>query len=408
MPITEPARLLVANIGSTSFKFRLFEMPSERVLARGGADRIGGSESAWSYSPTGGQTRSGTSQFGGYADAVAHFESLLTECELLGSFRELAAVGFKPVMARGISGTQVFDDTVLGAMEALYTLFPAHNPPYVNAVREFQRLYPDVPCIGTFETAFYDHLPRAATRFPVPLKWEHEYGIKRTGFHGASHRYVNERAAELRKSNTLRVISCHLGGSSSICATRNGQAIDSSWGMTPQSGLPQNNRSGDLDVFGIIHLVRNLGIDIAEVEKQLGTNAGLKGMSGLATGDIRDLRAAAAEGNEDAASAIEVFVNAIRGYIGRFLVALNGCDVLVFTAGIGENSADIRAAVCRDLDFCGLKLDPPANEACRAAEAIISAPDSKIEVRVIPTNEELVIARNAWRKLTELSGASRS
>ncbi|MGH8018315.1 MAG: acetate/propionate family kinase [Opitutaceae bacterium] len=392
-------RLLVANIGSTSFKFRLFEMPSERLLAKGGAGRIGAAASGWTFAPAGAAPSEGTSCFSGYGDAIGHFEKLLREAGVLGSFRELVAVGFKPVMAQGISGTQVFDDRLLGAMEALYTLFPAHNPPYVNAVREFQRLYPELPCIGTFETAFFDHLPRAATRFPVPIEWEKKYDIKRTGFHGASHRFVTERAAELRGSKSLRIISCHLGGSSSICAVRDGKAIDSSWGMTPQSGLPQNNRSGDLDVFAIIHLVRNIGLDIAEVEKQLGANSGLQGMSGLNSGDFRDLRAAAESGNEDAASAIEVFVSSVRGYIGRFLVALNGCDVLVFTAGIGENNAGLRAAICRDLDFCGLKLDEAANAACQATEAVISAPDSRVEVRVIPTNEELVIARNAWAKL---------
>jgi acetate kinase len=182
---------------------------------------------------------------------------------------------------------------------------------------------------------------------------------------------------------------------------RDGKAVDSSWGMTPQSGLPQNNRSGDLDVFGVIHLVRNLGLDLADVEKQLGTASGLKGMSGLDSGDFRDLRAAAEAGNEDAASAIEVFVSAVRGYIGRFLVALDGCDVLVFTAGIGENNADLRAAICRDMSFCGLELDAAANAACKATEAVISTPASRIEVRVIPTNEEIVIARNAWAKLSQ-------
>jgi acetate kinase len=395
------ARLLVANIGSTSFKFRLFEMPSERLLARGGADRIGAAESEWSFAATGAEASKGAACFTGYADAIAHFERLLREAGVIDSFRDLAAVGFKPVMARDISGTQIFDERVLAAMEALYTLFPAHNPPYVNAVREFQRLYPGLPCIGTFETAFYDHLPRAATRFPVPLEWERKYGIRRTGFHGASHRFVTERAAELRGSKQLKMVSCHLGGSSSICAVRDGKAVDSSWGMTPQSGLPQNNRSGDLDVFGVIHLVRNLGLDLADVEKQLGTASGLKGMSGLDSGDFRDLRAAAEAGNEDAASAIEVFVSAVRGYIGRFLVALDGCDVLVFTAGIGENNADLRAAICRDMSFCGLELDAAANAACKATEAVISTPASRIEVRVIPTNEEIVIARNAWAKLSQ-------
>jgi acetate kinase len=280
-------------------------------------------------------------------------------------------------------------------------LLPAHNPAYVNAVRSFNHLYPKLPCIGTFETAFYDQLPVENTRFPVPLEWEQKLDIRRTGFHGASHRYVTERLAQIKGRKDLRIISCHLGGSSSICAVRDGYAIDSSWGMTPQSGLPQSNRVGDFDVFAAFYLAKDLGLGIDEVEKQLSTNAGLKGMSGLASGDLRDVAEAAATGNKNAASAMNVFINAIRGYLGRFLVELNGADAVIFTAGIGENRVELREAVCARLDFCGLRLDVAINADTHATEAKISAPDSRIEVWVIPTNEEIVIARNAWAKLNE-------
>lgn len=391
-------KVLVANIGSTSFKFRLFDMPSERLLAKGGAERIGSAESPWKLEITGRPPTSGTTVFADHRASIVHFENALKD-GVLGSFHELAAVGFKPVMAKDISGTQVLDERVLAAMEALYTLFPAHNPPYVNAVRSFHKLYPELPCIGTFETAFYDRLPVENTRFPVPLEWQEKLGIRRTGFHGASHRYVTQRLAEIKGRADLRVISCHLGGSSSVCAVRNGYAVDSSWGMTPQSGLPQSNRVGDFDVFAALYVAKDLGLGLAEVEKQLGCNAGLKGMSGLATGDIRDVADAAAAGNENARTALAVFKNAIRGYIGRFLVTLNGADAIVFTAGIGENRTDLRADVCAGMDFCGLELDAALNTATRATEAKISTPTSKIEVWVIPTNEELVIARNAWAKL---------
>jgi acetate kinase len=391
-------KILVANIGSTSFKFRLIEMPSERVLAKGGVERIGAAESPWKIEICGKAATSGATKFADYGAAIAHVEAALHE-GALASFHELAAVGFKPVMAKNISGTQVMDEVVLGAMEALYTLLPAHNPPYVNAVRSFNRLYPKLPCIGTFETAFYDKLPVENTRFPVPLEWQEKLGIRRTGFHGASHRYVTERLAEIKGRKDLRMISCHLGGSSSICAVRHGTAVDSSWGMTPQSGLPQSNRVGDFDVFAAFYLAKDLGLGVDEVERQLSTNAGLKGMSGLAHGDLRDVAEAAAKGNENARTAMAVFVNAIRGYIGRFLVALNGADAVIFTAGIGENRVQLREDVCANLDFCGLKLDAQANAATHATEAKISAADSKIEVWVIPTNEEIVIARNAWAKL---------
>ena len=390
-------QILVANIGSTSFKFRLFEMPSERVLAQGGVECIGSAESPFKFRIGDGPIRKGSASFAGYDAAIGFVE------KELGGFDHLAAVGFKPVGARNVSGTQLLDEGVLRAMEEFNTLLPAHNPPYIAAVRMFNKLYPQLPCIGTFETAFYDDVPIEKRRYPVPLEWESKYGIRRHGFHGASHRYVTQRCAELRGTSKLRIISCHLGGSSSIAAVRDGKAVDSSWGMTPQSGLPQNNRVGDFDCFALIYLARDLGLGIDAVEKALTTQAGLKGMSGLPTGDVRDILTAAESGNEDARIALDVFTGHIRKFIGQFLVELNGADVLIFTAGIAENCPGLRSKICANLDFCGLELDEAANASTGAAEAIISTPRSKIEVRVIPTNEELIIARNAWTKLSTLN-----
>ena len=392
-----PNQILVANIGSTSFKFRLLEMPSERVLAKGGVERIGSAESAFKVQVGNTPEQQGVRAFPDYAAAIRFVE------EALGGFAGLAAVGFKVVMARGISGTQLLDERVLGAMEQVNTLLPAHNPPYIAAVRTFHKTHPSLPCIGTFETAFFDEVPVENTRYPVPREWETKYGIRRYGFHGASHRFVTQRCAELRGTDQLRIISCHLGGSSSIAAVRNGKAIDSSWGMTPQSGLPQNNRVGDFDVFALIYLARDLGLGLDVVEKALTSQAGLKGMSGLATGDMRDVLEAARSGNADAQSALDVFIAQIRKFIGQFLVEMNGADVLVFTAGIAENHPVLRQKICAELDFCGLELDDAANQGTRATEAVISTPSSKIEVRVIPTNEELIIARNAWQKLSTLN-----
>ncbi len=390
-------KILVANIGSTSFKFRLIEMPSERVLAKGGVERIGSAEAPWKVQVGDGPATEGVSAMLDYAAAIAWVE------QALGGFDGLAAVGFKPVMARGISGTQVMDEPVLRAMEEINTLLPAHNPPYVAAVRSFHKTHPHLPCIGTFETAFYDEVPVENVRYPVPREWETKYGIRRFGFHGASHRFVTQRCAEIRGTDKLRIVSCHLGGSSSIAAVRNGKAVNSSWGMTPQSGLPQNNRVGDFDVFALIYLARDLGLGIDAVEKALTSQSGLKGMSGLATGDIRDLLTAAQQGNADAKIALDVFVGSIRKYIGQFLVELNGLDVLIFTAGIAENNPALRAQICANMDFCGLELDAEANAKVRAEEAVISTPRSKIEVRIIPTNEEIIIARNAWAKLSTLN-----
>ena len=388
-----PNQILVANIGSTSFKFRLIEMPSERVLAKGGMDRIGHADSAFKYQIGDAAEQKGSAPFPDYGAAIAFVE------KILGGFGRLAAVGFKPVMARNISGTQVLDERVLCAMEEVNTLLPAHNPPYIAAVRSFHATHPGLPCIGTFETAFYDQLPLENRRYPVPLDWETKYGVRRYGFHGASHRYVTQRCAELRGTTEGRLISCHLGGSSSVACVRNGIAINSSWGMTPQSGLPQNNRVGDIDVFALVYLARDLGLGIDAVEKALTTQSGLKGLSGLPTGDIRDIVAAANSGNGNAATALDIFVGSIRKYVGQFLVEMNGADALIFTAGIGENEPPLRERVCANLSFCGLEIDPEANRAVFAREAVISTPRSKIEVRVIPTNEEIIIARNAWQKL---------
>jgi len=392
-----PSNVLVANIGSTSFKFRLFEMPSERLLARGGFERIGGASSPWKIQVGDAPAIEGSDPIADYGDAIRLVE------EKLGGFEGLAAVGFKPVMAKGISGTQVMDERVLKAMEEINTLLPAHNPPYIAGVRMFNKLLPSIPCIGTFETAFYDHVPLHNRRYPIPREWEEKHGIARYGFHGASHRYVTERCAELRGTRDLRLVSCHLGGSSSIAAVRNGVAVNSSWGMTPQSGLPQNNRVGDFDCFALIYLARNLGLGLDSVEKALTSQSGLKGMSGLDSGDMRDLMDAATVGNEDAKVALDVFVGSIRKFLGQFLVELNGLDTLIFTAGIGENNVWLREQVCAGLDFCGLELDPIANAAAKATESVISSPNSKIEVRVIPTNEEIIIARNAWAKLGALN-----
>jgi len=392
-----PKKILVANIGSTSFKFRLIEMPTERVLAKGGVERIGSPESTYKFQIDNAPAESGTVSLPDHGAAIALVE------KFLGGFDQLAAVGFKPVMARGISGTQLLDEKVLRAMEEINTLLPAHNPPYIAAVRSFAKSHPDLPCIGTFETAFYDDLPVENTRFPIPREWETKYGIRRYGFHGASHRFVSQRCAELRGTDQLRIISCHLGGSSSIAAVRNGRAINSSWGMTPQSGLPQNNRVGDFDVFALIYLARDLGLGIDAVEKALISHSGLKGLSGLENGDIRDHWTAAESGHDDAKIALKVFVASIRKYLGQFLVELNGADVLIFTAGIGENDWEIRERVCAELDFCGLQLDLEKNRLTRATETVISTPQSTIEVRVIPTNEEIIIARNAWAKLSTLN-----
>jgi len=300
-------------------------------------------------------------------------------------------------------------------------LAPAHNPPYIAGIRLFAQRMPGVPLVGLFETAFHQFAPEASMRYAVPQSWL-DIGVRRYGFHGASHKFIAERSAELLgrndiadrarrlyldgvnapvKGGNLRVISCHLGGSSSITGILNGAGIGTSMGLSPQSGLPQNNRVGDLDAEALPYAVKTLGISLEEAQRQLSKEGGLKGLSGLSN-DIRDIGAAAEKGDAKARLALEVFVASARHWIGSYFFQLNGADAIVFTAGIGENRAELRAAVCADLDQLGIVLDPAKNTVAKATEAVISADNSKVKVLVIPTNEELVVARET-RRLLEAS-----
>jgi acetate kinase len=330
----------------------------------------------------------------------------------------LAAVGFKTIMARGITGCVRLDEGVVRAMEEYNTVAPAHNPPYIAGIRLFAKRMPKTPLIALFETAFYQWAPEAAMRYAVPEAWR-EAGVRRWGFHGASHKFIAERSAELLcredvakrarmlyvdggaspvREPALRIVSCHLGGSSSVTGICNGVAIGTSMGLSPQSGLPQNNRVGDLDAFALPLLMRRMGLTLEEAERQMCQESGFKGLSG-GFNDIRDIQARAGEGDARAQLALEVFAHQARHWIGAFYLELNGLDGLVMTAGIGENEGALRAAICRDLDQLGIVLDPALNARTRGREAIISAPESRVKVIVIPTNEELVVAREARRFL---------
>lgn len=390
-------KILVANLGSTSLKWRLFTFVSgaEAMLHKGGFERVTD-----------------------YPKAIEDCLEQLRAAGHIASERDLAAVGFKTVVAKGVNGCVRLDESVVQAMEAFNPLAPAHNPAYITGVRLFARRLPSVPLVGLFETAFYQWMPDAAQRYAVPEAW-FEAGVRRWGFHGASHKFVAERSAELLgradvaercrrlyvdggatpvSGPPLRVISCHLGGSSSISGILNGVAVGNSLGMSPQSGLPHNNRVGDLDSFAVPFAMRSLGLSLDEVERQMCKEGGLKGLSGVSN-DIRDIDAAAKSGNARAQRALDFFAHEIRRWIGGYLAQLNGADALVFTAGIGENRAEFRAAVCANLDQLGVNLDAERNAALRATEGVISTPESRVKVMVIPTNEELVVAREVKRFL---------
>lgn len=368
-------KVLIANIGSTSFKYRLFDMTNEAVLARGGFERVND-----------------------YGDAIEKSLAQMKAGGALTRLEELAAVGFKTVIARGMPACVELTEDVLRDMEAMNEVAPSHNPPYLAGIRRFREKLPHTPLIGLFETAWNASASEAARRYAVPEQWA-EWGVKRYGYHGASHRWVTERVATLLGRNDLRVISCHLGGSSSIGAARGLRSIGNSLGMSPQSGLPHNNRVGDLDAFAIPFVMKSHGLALEQVTRALNKESGLLGLSGVSN-DVRDIVKAAAQGNPRAQMALDVFVHNIRHWIGAFLLQLNGADAIVFTAGIGENQAAIREAVCKDLDWFGIRLDLLKNTAYeRGQEAVISADGSRVKIMVVPTNEEIVVAREVKRLL---------
>jgi acetate kinase len=397
-------KILIANLGSTSLKWRLFEFSngSETMLHKGGFERVTD-----------------------YSKAIEDCLAAIQAGGHIRSERDLAAVGFKTIMARGISGCVKLDEKVVRAMEAFNTVAPAHNPPYISGIRVFAQKVPGTPLIGLFETAFYQWVPEATARYAVPEAW-HELGVRRYGFHGASHKFIAERSAELLGRNDvaertrnlyvdggatpvnepdLRVISCHLGGSSSITGILNGVAIGTSMGLSPQSGLPQNNRVGDLDSLAVPYVMRATGLSLDDAEKLLCKESGLKALSG-GFNDVRDIEAEAEKGNAKAQLAIDVLAQQARHWIGAFLLELNGADALVFTAGIGENRASFRKAICANLDQLGISLDQEKNKETRAEEATISGSNSRLKVMVIPTNEELVVAREVKRFLENQKAAT--
>jgi acetate kinase len=368
--------VLVINLGSTSFKYKLLDMRrGGDEVARGAYERIG---------QEGAPHRS-------HADVI---DEVVTKLP-----RTPDAVGFKAVHGGPIRDAVIVSDEVIRTMEQFADAAPAHNPAYVGAMRAFRKRWPDVPQVAAFETAFHQTIPMPRQVYAIPHEWTEQLGIRRYGFHGASHRYVALRVADLMgRDNARRVISCHLGGSCSVCAIENGKSVANSFGMTAQSGLPHNNRAGDFDVFAIRKLL-GTGLKLDTIFEALGTRSGLLGMSGLSR-DLREIEAEALRGDERARLAIDALVESVRHYVGAYLVALGGCDALVFTGGIGENSPSTRAAVCARLDWAGIELDANKNTV-RGEEARISKVESGADVWVIPANEELVVAMQTVEALHE-------
>ncbi|HZT33601.1 MAG TPA: acetate/propionate family kinase [Bryobacteraceae bacterium] len=357
--------LLVPNLGSTSLKYQILEMPSEKVLAKGRVERVRD-----------------------YHEAIASIST--------GDNR-IDAVAFKAVHGGPrYRGTFVIDADVIRSMETFLPAAPAHNTIYLAAIRAFQDILPAVPLVAAFETEFHATMPEYARAYGVPGPWR-DRGISKYGFHGASHQYIRERCRELLGAH-LRLVSAHLGGSSSMCAIDRGRSIDTTMGFSPQSGLENATRHGDLDVFAVLFMIERHGWSPEEVRRQLAGEGGLAGLSGIPGGDVRDLEEACQAANPQAELALQVFVYQVKKTIGAYAAAMGGLDALAFTGGIGENSARLRAACCEGLEFLGIRLDPAKNTT-GTGDRVVSAPDSAVIVLALATNEELIVARRAYKVL---------
>ena len=407
--------VLVANLGSTSFKYRLFEMTDDgalddiqnaRCLAKGAVERIGDAESHCTVE-IGDWSDQLTMAVPDHGVAVEACLKQLTDPEhgALKDASDVAAIGFKAVHGGRLSGVFVVDEFVLDAMAEMNAAAPAHNPPYIAAMRTLKERFPDLPLVAAFETDFHQTIPAARKEYAIPRQWADEFHIRKWGFHGASHRFIAYRSAEILGRKEARVISCHLGGSSSITAIENRQSVQTTMGMTPQTGLPQNNRVGDFDPFALPLILERTGLSLDEALKQLASQGGLLGLSGN-SGDIRDLEQAAEAGDQGSQLALDVYVQEIRRHLGGMLVTLGGADAIVFTGGIGENDSLVRKGVCQGLSELGIELDEQANEDLRQrtndqGEASFHGSGSKTQLWVIPTNEEVIVARQTIHALRQ-------
>jgi len=389
--------ILVANLGSTSFKYKLFAMGDgqEDVLATGAADRIGpasGGQSAWEVS-AGETDKEGTADLPDHAAAIAlHLEQL----EALGvaKAQDIQAIGFKAVHGGPISGAVEVTDEVIETMQKFTPLAPAHNPPYIAAMKGFADKLPSARQVAAFETAFHQTIPLYRAVYATPWEWIEKYGVRRYGFHGASHRYIATRMAEI-SPNAKKIISLHLGGSCSISAIDHGQSVANSFGTTPQTGVFHNNRVGEFDSFAMQQLMAN-GIDLETIYKKLGKEGGMLGLSGVSA-DMRDVEEAAAQGNERAKLAVDAFVDTCRQYVGAYLAVLGGADAIVFTGGIGQYGKEARQAICDSFGYAGITMDAGKNMNAKGKqETRIDADDSGAKIWVLPTNEELIVARQTY------------
>ncbi len=390
-------KIFIMNLGTTSFKFKLYHVTEDTmdIIASGEAESIGSEESGWIYEPARGDRKRGMAPIFDHGQGFTLFLEKLQEDGTLTGLKDLSAVGYKAVHGGKLSGTRFVDEELLAEMERMVPLAPAHNPIYLSAMRSIREAYPGLIQIVRFETSFHATIPAYRTSYGIPYAWQDEYGIRKYGFHGSSHEFIATAMKRLQPK-AKRVISCHLGGSSSICAILDGKSIATSMGATPQSGLFHNNRVGDFDAYCLPLLMEKLNLSVDGVLNTLSKQGGLLGLSGISN-DLRYVLDAAKEGNGHAQLAVDALVDNIVGYIGMFTAYLGGLDALVFTGGIGLNSGEIRERVCGKLTYLGISVDGEKNTG--NTNDIISTADSRVTVWRLKTDEESIVAKNVCNLL---------
>ena len=397
-------KILVLNCGSSSIKYKLYDMNNDQVLASGGVERIGLDNAFIKVALPNGEKKQIMHDMPDHKEGVNFVFQVLLDKEIgaLQSVNEIDAVGH-----RVVQGGDIYTESVLVTpqvekdIEDLCELAPVHNPGHLRGIKAVDELMPNVPQVCVFDNAFHSTMPDYAYLYPIPYDLYEKYHVRRYGFHGTSHRYVSKRVCEFlgKDIKTQRIITCHIGNGASIAAVKYGKCIDTSMGMTPLEGLMMGSRSGDIDAAAVTYLMEKLGKKPQEMSDFLNKKSGVLGITGISS-DMREIENAALEGNERAQLALNMYNYRIKKYIGAYAAAMGGVDIIVWTAGVGENQTDTRIDACSDLEFLGIKIDAERNKT-RGQETIISTDDSKVTVCVIPTDEELVIARDTMRLVSK-------
>ncbi|MDD4565173.1 MAG: acetate kinase [Eubacteriales bacterium] len=392
-------KILVINCGSSSLKYQVLDMTNEMLLAKGLVERIGIEGSILTHEKIGMDKYKVEESMSNHKDAISHVLKALTDKEhgVISSMDEIGAVGHRVVHAgEKYASSVLITDDVINALTECIDLAPLHNPPNLLGIAACQELMPNTPMVGVFDTAFHQTMSPEAYIYAIPYEFYEKYKIRRYGFHGTSHKYVAERTADILGVNIedLKLITCHLGNGASVTAIKRGKSIDTSMGFTPLEGLVMGTRSGDIDPAIVSYIREKENLPYGEATNILNKKSGVLGISGVSS-DFRDLEEAIAQGNERAALALKVFAHKVKFYIGAYIAEMNGVDAIVFTAGVGENAINMRDVICSELGNLGIKIDLVKNKV-RGKETIISRDDSKVKILLIPTNEELMIARDTY------------